>query len=155
MVDQAAALRGIRQILEGVAGIAAAYSWADADDHRIPMAVNALPCALVLPGPTREFVFGVGSQRHTYEVEIQILAASSDPGIRAAASAPLMDAVMAALISNTANENGLWNSLVFERSGGAEDLEYAGTEYSGYRLFVEVSEQGSATPAVGVTDGQP
>lgn len=149
MVSQAAALRGIRALLEGVEGITHAFSMGDSDAKRLPPALPVGVSALVFPGSTTEFIFGVGSQRHTYEVEVLIAVEGSDVGVAGGLAAVLVDRVVPVLIGSVSSEGGLWNSLVFKRSGGAEVLEYGGREYQGYRIYLEVSEQGSATPGSG------
>lgn len=147
-LDQAAVVAKVRDLVATVTGIAAAYSAADTDDTRLPASLNALPAALVRPGNTLAYLLTNGQHRHTYEVTVEVLEQSSDPGIEAANVSVMPDRVLEVLLLNV-GLGGLCNSIVFKRSQGLRGEEFGGYEFSGYELTFEVSEQASASPAYG------
>lgn len=148
-IDQAAALNKIRDLIAGVEGLRVVYSAASADaGTRIPMALNVLPCAMVIPGETQQYILSAGQHRHTYEVMVQVFAAGADSGLASSVAAPMPDRIIGVLMENVAL-GGLVNSCLFERSGGLRELEYGGGVYRGYEIWLRVSEQASAAPAYG------
>lgn len=147
-IDQGAVLRKMRALANTVNGIDAAYSSADADDNRIPEALGGGVYALILPGSTVAYVLTSGQHRHTYDVRVQVLTGGGDPGIAAYRGTVMPDRLLEVMLLNVAL-GGLCNSLVFKSSQGLQAFEYGGYPYSGYELVFEVSEQASATPAVG------
>ncbi len=147
-VNQAAVVAKIRDLVATTEGIVAAFSSADSDDERLAAGITATPAALVIPGPTLAYTLTYGQQRHTYEVNVQILEAGGDIGVSAAKVAVMPDRVLAVLLKNV-GLGGLCNSCVFRGSSGLQGFDYGGMHFSGYELAFEVSEQGEATPEIG------
>lgn len=147
-MDQAAVIRRFRALAGELNGVEAAYSAADADEWRLPAALDTLPAVLVMPGPTLDYILVSGQHRHTYEVLVQVFDGRAEPGENAAVVAPMPDRLLEKFVANVAL-GGLCNSCVFLRSEGLRTLTYGGVDHSGYELRFRVSEQAAATPAYG------
>lgn len=147
---QAAVVGKIRDLLATVTGIDAAFSAADADDTRLPQAMNmsSSTVALVVPGATLVYILSNGAHRHTYEVKVQVMQSGAEPGTRASVVSVMPDRVLEKIVSNVAL-GGLCNSCVFRGSSGLVGIEYGGETFTGYEITLEVSEQAAATPAFG------
>jgi hypothetical protein len=138
----------MRTLVAGVSGIVATYSAADQGDQKLPMALNALPAALLMPGQTVEYILSPGQQRHTYDVKVQVMTGGPEPGQSAYVTSPMPDAIIGVLVNNVLL-GGICNGAVFKSSSGLQGFEYGGLEYTGFEVVIEVSEQGNASPAVG------
>lgn len=147
-MSQVAVVERMRQLVETLDGIRRAYSTASTGDRRVPPALNMIPCAVIYPGATKEFILGDGEKRHTYEVVVEVFGLSGDPGVAAANVAPMPDAVMDLFEDNVAL-GGVCNSCIFLRTEGVKTLNFGGHDYSGFQLYFEVSEQAVASPAIG------
>ncbi len=145
----------IRDLVAGVTGLQAVYAPSETDGNRLPLALNDLPCAMVLPGPSLEYLLSAGQHRHTYEVKIQIFESpGGDVGEATNAILPMVDRVIEKFAGNVAladsdGSNGRANSCVFARHSGFVGLEFGDLPYVGYEVTLVVSEQASATPAPG------
>lgn len=147
-LSQTTVLAQIRDLVDEVTGMERVYSPSETDENAIPAAFPELPCAMVLPGPTLEFVTTTG--RHTYEVKVQVFEAGGDIGSRVNSVLEFVDLIIAKFVVNVTLGNRA-NSCVFKRSSGLIGLEY-GTPaiiYSGYEITLEISEQSYTTPATG------
>lgn len=147
-MSQVAVLERMRTLIASVDGIRAAYSAGSAAEKRMPPALKMLPCAIVYPGATREYILSDGQKRHTYEAVVQVFAQGGDPGAAAFDATPMPDAIIEVFEGNVAL-GGLCNSCLFLRTEGLQVLQYGGTDYVGYQLYFEVSEQAAASPAIG------
>ena len=78
----------------------------------------------------------------------QVFAQGGDPGAAAFDATPMPDAIIEVFEGNVAL-GGLCNSCLFLRTEGLQVLQYGGTDYVGYQLYFEVSEQAAASPAIG------
>jgi hypothetical protein len=145
----------IRDLVEAVTGLAAVYAPSETDGNRVPAAFNDLPCALVLPGPSLAYILSSGQHRHTYEVKVQIFEApGGDTGEAANTILPMIDALIEKFavnvgLANAGGANPRANSCIFSRHSGYVGMEYGGITYLGFEVILDVSEQASATPALG------
>ena len=139
----------IRDLVAEVTGLLAVYAPSETDGNRIPLALNTLPCALVIPGPMLAYILSPGQHRHTYEVKVQVFEApGGDTGEAANTILPMIDAFIEKFAVNVILGTRA-NSCIFVRHGGYVGLEYGGMTYLGIEMILEVSEQASATPAPG------
>lgn len=139
----------IRDLVATVTGLERVYAPSETDGNRIPPAFNELPCALVLPGPSIEYILSMGQQRHTYEVRVQIFEApGGDVGDASNAVLPMVDRVIE-LFAGNVTLGARANSCVFARHGGFQGFEYGDLPYLGYEITLRVSEQATVTPAPG------
>lgn len=136
----------IRALVAQVTGMERVYAASETDANGIPAALNEFPCAMVLPGPTTEFITLTG--RHNYEVKVQVFEAGADMTGRTATVLPFVDLLIAKFVANV-TLGGRANSCVFARDSGMVGLEYGGKTYTGYEITLVVSEQSPVTPAAG------
>jgi len=143
-------LAQIRDLVDQVTGMERVYAPSETDANAIPPALNELPCAMVLPGPTTGsgYILVSGNHRHTYEVKIQVFEGGGDIGSRAASVLPFVDLILEKFVANVTLGNRV-NSCVVKGHGGLVGLEYGGIVYTGYEITLEISEQASATVATG------
>lgn len=115
-------------------------------DDRLPLALNAFPCALVFPGPGLPPLFTQPRVSRTYEVRILIVESGMDIGARGASVLPFVDRVIAKLVSNMKLAGGgsatatVIKCLV-DRDSGFIGIEYGGMDYLGYEITLRVEEQ--------------
>jgi len=131
------------------------YAPSETDGNRLPVALNDLPCAIVLPGPTQQYILSSGQHRHTYFVRVNIYEVlGADVGDAANAILPMADRMIEKFAVNVglADADGSdprANSCLFESRSGFQELEYSGIPYIGYVITLRVSEQASAAPVLG------
>lgn len=148
-LSQTTVISRVRTLVAELTGMERVYAASEDDDNAIPSAFREFPCAAVFPGPTSgEYLLAQGQQRHTYLVKVQVFQAGADIGERAAAVLPFVDLLIGKFELNVAL-GGRANSCTFTRCSGFVTLEYAGADYLGYEIDLEVSEQASAAPAYG------
>lgn len=147
-LDEAAVLNRVRSICAGITGVAAAYSAAADDANGLPDAINDNgPVAIVYPGPTEQYIRSAAAHRHTYQVKVQLLVPGGTVRARMSVAVPfrtrLLDAFTAVAAANQ------WNSAIFVPPLQLIEGVYAGVEYAGWELTLQVSEQALATAAHG------
>ena len=145
-LSQSTVLTQIRDLVASVTGMVRVYAAGETDENAIPASIQEWPAALIIPGPTLEFV--TLTNRHTYEVTVQVLEAGGDLGERVTTVLPFVDRIIA-LFHQNVTLGARANSCVFKRSSGLVGLEYGGIPYTGYEITLEVSEQATGTPAAG------
>ena len=154
-LSMSTAIAQIRDLVAEVTGLTAVYAPSETDGNRLPVALNDLPCAIVLPGPTRQYILSAGQHRHTYAVIINIYEAlGADIGDASNVILPMGDGMIEKFAVNVglADADGSdprANSCLFESSSGFQELEYSGIPYIGYVITLRVSEQASAAPVLG------
>ena len=153
-LSQADVLSKLRLVIEEVTGLKRVYGQAETDGNRIPPTIPECPAAVVMAGPTLEYILQPGGQRHTYEVRVLLFQDGADIGERAAVIAPLVDSLIATFVGHV-TLGGLVNHVRFVRSDGFGTISW-GTrndgsprEYLGTEITLEVSEQATASPAAG------
>lgn len=146
------AIGRVRELVAGVSGVVIAYAEGETGNYRLPEALNSFPCALVLKGETQSYVLTQGGHRHTYEVRILVLDGRAQLGDRAATVLTILDALFPLFVGNVALGERV-NSCVIQRCTGLDGFAWAGAGadvvYTGHELVLLVSEQASASPAVG------
>lgn len=159
-IDQATLLDELRKRLENVVVYegeteerltAYAPTQPSTGEGGLPVAVSGadLPCALVLPGRTIDYILQPGQHRHTYLVRVLVLLAGADFTETAFVGGPLPDRIIEKMVGNV-TVGGAANSCLFQDSTGLVAIQWGGVEYLGYEMQWRVSEQASATPATGV-----
>lgn len=150
-LSQTTVIERLRVLAATVTGIEAAYA-PTAVEAAIggipPSAAFTFPCAIVLPGPSSQYLIGNGRHRHTYRVRVLILVAGVDVVENAYVAAPMPDRFIEVMTGNV-TAGGRANSVVFVESSGMAGVSWGGLEYLGYELTLEVSETAAATPAAG------
>ena len=147
-LSQSTVLAQIRDLVAGVTGMVRVYAAGETDANAIPASIQEWPAALILPGPTTEYILMGGGQRHSYDVKVQVLQAGGDIGSRVTDVLPFVDRIISKFESNVTLGNRA-NSCLFAGSSGLQGMEYNGKEYTGYEITLRVSEQATATPATG------
>lgn len=147
-LSQATVLAQIRDLVAAVTGMVRVYAAGETDENAIPAALNELPCAMVIPGPTVQYILMMGQHRHTYDVKIQVFEGGGDIGSRVNTVLPFVDAIIEKFAVNVTLGNRA-NSCLFKANGGLVGLEYGVVTYTGYEITLEVSEQATAAPATG------
>lgn len=141
----------VRDLLDEVTGIERIFAPSENDGNKIPDALGEFPSVVVLPGPDTGsgYILSAGQHRHTYEVKVLVFCRQGgDLGESAYQALPLVDAIIEKFVGNV-TLGGRANSCIFRRQSGFSTLEYAGIDYLGWEITLEVSEQASATPAAG------
>lgn len=144
-------VRQIRELIADVEGITRVGAASEDDANALPSSIppGDFPAVLVFPGPDIAYILSSGQHRHTYEVNVHVLCdARGDLGETAAQAMPLVDAIIEKFVGNVTLGNRA-NSCLYKRQTGLITLTFAGVEYPGWEIVLEVSEQASATPAVG------
>jgi len=145
----------IRDKVAEVSGFQRVYAPSETDGNRIPPAFNELPCALVLPGENIDYILSAGGHRHTYQVLVQVFEApGGDLGEAAYGILPMVDALIEKFAGNIAladagGANPRANSCVFASHSAFSGMEYGGQQFMGMSITLRVSEQATATPALG------
>lgn len=150
-LNQAAVVAKIRDLLATVTGVTAAHSAADTGEEQLPMGLAASGVGvMVWPGGTAPggYILTNGGHRHTYEVIVQVLQAGPEPGARAAAVSVMPDRIIEKLVGNVAL-GGVCNSCRFLGCSRLQVFDFGGTEFTGYEITLEVSEQAAASPQFG------
>lgn len=132
------------------AGIAQVFGYSLAGQRALP---PALPpggvSVLVMPGATLEMVLLHGALRHTWELELRIMAPLGDLAMAAQAVIPLPDELVLSLAGRLASASATYNSLRPVRVSAPMMVEYAGTEFLQHTLVLEVSEHRQILTGVG------
>ena len=147
-LSQSTVLAQIRDLVATVTGMVRVYAAGETDENAIPASIQEWPAALVIPGPTLEYILSPVQHRHTYEVTVQVLEAGGDIGERVTDVLPFVDRIIELFAGNVTLGNRA-NYCIFKRSSGLSGLEYGNIEYTGYEITLEVSEQATATAATG------
>lgn len=147
-LDQASVVARIREVLLEIPELKAVYAASESGINGIPAAFNDVPCAVVFPGPTQEYILSMGQHRHTYDVKVHVIESGGDLAERVVAVLPFVDRVIEKLVTNV-TLGGRANSVLFKSDSGLTGLEYGGVVYTGYEIILEVSEQAPASPAAG------
>lgn len=149
-LDRTAATRRVRELVAEITNMKRVYAPSENDENAFPAALKQFPCAIVRPGSLIRNVIGLGSgERRDYEIIIEIFESGPDIGSRAYSVLPFADLVCDKFMSNVAL-GGRVNGCRIDRDSGFTGLEYAGADgYSGYQIFLAVSEAGNATPGFG------
>lgn len=141
----------IRALVATVTGITRTGSSAAYGATGLPDAIphGDFPAAMVYPGGTLKYILDSGGHRHTYEVLVHVMCnAGKNLDETAAQASPLVDAIIEKFAVNV-TLGGRANSCIFVRQSGLMTLTYAGQDYPGWEITLEVSEQAPATPATG------
>lgn len=148
-LSQYTALARIRDLIDEVADFERVYAATSDDAHALPGALNDFPSVVVVPGPTVEYILTQPQHRHTYEVKVLVFCnQAGDLGQSAAQAMALVVGIIEKFVGNV-TLGGRVNSCRFERDSGMVTLEYAGIDYLGFEITLEVSEQSAANAAVG------
>lgn len=144
------AIGRVRELVAGVSGVMIAYAEGETGAYRLPEALNAFPCAIVMKGETQGYILTQGGHRHTYEIRIIVLDGRAQLGDRAANVLAILDALFPLFVGNVALGARV-NSCVIARSSGLDGFAWGAADviYTGHELVLLISEQGSASPAVG------
>lgn len=145
--DEAAVLARVRDVVAGVSGIVAAYDASANDETGLPEALNELPAAIVFPGDTVAYIRSAAQHRHTYQVKVQVLCDGGSVQERTSKALPFRSLLLEAFTAVAAANQ--WNSAIFVPPLQFIEGNYAGTEYAGWELTLQVSEQALATSAHG------
>src|SRR3990167_4473500 len=87
-LSQSTVLAQIRDLVATVTGMVRVYAAGETDENAIPASIQEWPAALILPGPTLEYI--TLTNRHTYEVIVQVLQAGGDIGERVTDALPFV-----------------------------------------------------------------
>ena len=147
-IQQSVVIAQIRDLVDEVTGIEAVYAPSETDTNALPAALNVLPCAIVLPGPTRQCKVGNGQVDTIYEVKVRLYEGGADAGERAASILPLRDLVITKLIANV-TLGGRCQVCLYESDSGYIGLPYGGSEYGGIEVTLVVREVVAVTAAPG------
>jgi len=140
----------VRALVAEITEMARVFAASETDENRLPSGISEFPCAVIYPGPDlgSGYILSAGQHRHTYEVIIDVFEAGADIGERAASVLPMVDRIIEKFSGNVTLGNRV-NSCIYQGQGGFTGMTYGGGEYTGYRITLRVSEQASATPAIG------
>lgn len=140
----------IREVVEGIEGMLAAYAPDDNGETRIPGGIAEFPVAIVLPGRVVEYRQNPGgSHRSEYEMTVLLIVAPpSELGEAAYAALPFVDRFIAAFASHLAL-SGAATYARLERTSGLGVLEWGGQQYSGEEIVLLVDETETVTFARG------
>lgn len=151
-IDQVAALEKVRARTAEVTGIAKAYAPSQTNPAAggLPasVALEGGAIALILPGPTLDYILTQPRHRHTYEVRVLILLAGPDYSENAFNGGPLPDRVIEKFVGQV-TLGGSVNSCIFRRNTGFTGIEWGGLDYLGYEITLELSEAATASAGTG------
>ena len=147
-LQQSVVIGQIRTLVAQVTGMQHVYAPSETDTNALPQALNVLPCAVVLPGPTRECKVGNGMVDTTYEVAVRLYEGGGDAGERAASILPFRDLLVNKFIANV-TLGARAQLCLYESDSGYVGLAYAGAEYGGIEVTLVVREIVAGTPAPG------
>lgn len=156
-INQAAVMEVLRLALETVEVtegdpddrlVAYAPTQVSEEEGGIPPAINVLPCALVLPGRTTQYILRSDQHRHTYQIRVLLLLESADYTEAAFIAAVMPDRVLEVMLKRV-TAAGRANSVTFGESEGLVELTWGGRTYLGYELIFNVSEAANVTPETG------
>lgn len=159
-LDIAAQLAQVRHVLEGIqfdnvdgSGRMRAYDAGATDsDQQIPMALNDLPCAIVMPQrgrPVYQGGAGHGWIQHDYMVEISVYQQIADFGGAFQTVLPWVVNVMLAFAQNIKLGQGSVSCSLANEDWAFGILPWAGVDYLGYTIPLAIRESVEATIGVG------
>src|SRR3990172_8938814 len=131
--SQSTVMAQIRDLVATVTGMERVYAAGETDTNAIPAAFPELPCAMVIPGATVQYILMMGQHRHTYDVKIQVFEGGGDIGSRGNTVLPFVDLIIEKFAVNVTLGNRA-NSCLFKSNGGLVGLEYGGITYTGYEI---------------------
>lgn len=140
-----AVLDAIFDVLDGVSGLNNVYSQSKTDAHRLPGDIERVS-VLVIRGPIHRYSLANGWFRRDYEVKILVVAGGSDFGERAAAILPLVTTICDAF-AGSVTFSGLVTACVFAGAEGLGTIEWAGAEYTGDSITLNITEEGAISTA--------
>ena len=148
-ISQATAIGRIRDLLDEISALERVFAPSENEADKLPDVLNEFPCVVVLQGTTLDYILTTGGHRHTYEVRlVYYLRQGSDTGESAYQGVTIPDAIIEKFVGNV-TLGGRVNSCVVARQSGTSNLEYNEIDYIGGEIALRLSEQASATPAIG------
>jgi len=147
-LSQSTVLAQIRDLVATVTGMERVYGQAETDANRLPFGGLECPCALVMAGPTQSYILTQPHHRHTYHVRVLVLEDGGDYGDRVATMLPMVDRLIELFTSNV-TLGGRANYGLFRSASGLVGIEWAGVDYTGYEVLLEISETATASAAGG------
>lgn len=143
----------IAEVTVGGVALSAVYAESETDGNAIPAAleITTTPAAIVFLGNDLRYLLSDGQQRHTYEVEVWLFCPSGGLDGWAVSVLDFVDAIREKCVAHVTLGSGASkaNYMLYRRQEGPFQDEYGGIPYHVRHIILEVSEQGSATPAAG------
>lgn len=149
-MDPVLIVREMRRLAAEVDGVEMAYAPSETDANRLPEALNAFPCVVLIPGGTVRFLSSPGGEReHAWRLRMLVaFAIGNDLGFAANAvflfAQPFID-----LATDHYALGGLACQINYADGGGVQIIEYGGISYVGYELVYEVLEEDVREPQAG------
>lgn len=134
------------KILRTVTELKRVYSIGDTGSNAIPDAIgDEIPSAIVYPSESVSYQQGPGaSQRHEYNLKIQVFVSGSDTGSKANLAVDIFDAIKVAFQQATAlnDANGV-NTVARIASWRFGALSYSEQTFMGWEITLFISEDDS------------
>lgn len=142
-----AVLSAIRTVITGVTALDRVYSQSHNDANRLPADIEGV-AVLVVRGPITRYLLDNNRQRKDYLVRVLVLAGGLDYGEKAYAILPLANSICEAFAGHV-TLGGLVTRVVFQGSEGLSLIEWAGAEYLGEAITLDVTEESNITVGAG------
>ena len=138
----------VRDLVDELTSLERVYAESETDANALPASLPQLPAAIVLAGESLGYILQPGEHRHTYEVEIWLFIRGGGLDGNASVALDAYQSLIEKFAVNVAL-GGRANSCIFSRQVGPVMEDYGGMEYLIRKVILRVSEQASATPAIG------